>query len=77
MIEWNMASVVPKVNDEDAHDLKNGVSIRVVARVVGKDGDFCGFAFAHFYHQSKHWVIEGYLGTFTVSHWSSLNQPEN
>ncbi|MFA5207528.1 MAG: hypothetical protein WC428_02610 [Candidatus Paceibacterota bacterium] len=72
-----MALTKPKINDEDAHDLINGVSIRVVARVVDKDGSFCGFTFAHYYHHSEHWVIEGYLGTFVVSHWSSLNQPEN
>jgi hypothetical protein len=77
MIEWNMVLTKPEINTEDKHDAEHGISKRVVVRVIDKDRNFCGFAFAHYYHQSEHWVIEGYLGSFAVTHWTSLNEPEN
>jgi hypothetical protein len=77
MIEWNMVLTKPAINTEDKHDNENGVSIRVVVRVIDDMG-FCGFAFARYFHQSEHWIIEGYHGNcYKVTHWTSLNQPEN
>jgi hypothetical protein len=77
MIEWNMALTKPAINTADLHDLKNGVSFRVVARIT-EQGGFCGHAFARYNHQSESWMIEGFLGgCYDVSHWTSLNEPEN
>jgi hypothetical protein len=77
MIEWNMALTKPAVNTEDKFDAEQEISKRVVVRVVDRDGIFCSYSFARYYHKSEHWVIEGYLGSFGVTHWSSTNEPEN
>ena len=74
-IDWNTSNVKPAVNMADKFDAEQKVSQKVVVIVTDKDGMFCGYSFARYYHQSNHWVIEGYLGTFTVTHWSSLNEP--
>jgi hypothetical protein len=77
MIEWNMVLVKPQVNTKDKFDVEQRISQRVVVRVIDRDGRLCGYSFARYFHNSEHWVIEGYLGDFKVTHWSSLNEPEN
>jgi hypothetical protein len=75
MIDWITSNTKPAVNTADKWDAEQNVSQRVVVIVTDRDGNFCGYSFARYYHQSTHWVIEGYLGTFGVSHWTSLNEP--
>ena len=76
MIQWNPESVKPPVNQNDKWDKEHGISQRVIVIVIDSWAGFCGHSFATYFHESGRWVIEGYNGTFTVSHWSELNQSE-
>ena len=75
MIDWNTSNVKPAVDESDNFNKFHGHSARVLVRVNDREGRFCGCAFAVYHHGSDTWGIEGYLGTFTVTHWSSLNEP--
>ncbi len=75
MIDWNTSNVKPAINDADKNDAEDRVSARVIVRTIDRDGNFSGCAFGKYYHNTNHWVLEGYLGTVRVSHWSSLNEP--
>lgn len=75
MIDWNTSNVKPAVNTADKWDAEQQASEKVLVRVKDSQGNYCGCAFARYYHSTNHWVIEGYLGLFTVSHWSALNEP--
>ena len=76
MIEWKMVLTKPAVNTADVFDAEHGISQKVLVRVIDRERRFCGYSFARYFHHSEHWTIEGYLGTFAVTHWSSLNEPE-
>jgi hypothetical protein len=75
MIDWITSNVKPAVDTEDNFNTFHKIGKRVLVRVLDRNNKFCGCAFAIYHHTSDHWVIEGFLGDFTVSHWSSLNEP--
>jgi hypothetical protein len=75
MIDWNPANIKPAVDTTDTFRNFHKQSARVLVRVFDSDGRFHGCAFATYHYGSEHWVIEGFLGDFIVTHWSSLNEP--
>jgi hypothetical protein len=77
MIEWNIVLTKPAVNTADKFDAEHGISEKVLVRIIDNNGKFWGYSFGRFYYNSEHWVIEGYLGDFIVTHWSSLNEPKS
>jgi hypothetical protein len=77
MIEWNPVTVKPVLNPNDEWDKEHGFSDKVLVRVLDSCGRLSGYSLAKYRHTNDHWIIEGYLGNFKVSHWSSLNEPES
>jgi hypothetical protein len=71
-----MALTKPAVNIADSFDKTLCISEKVLVRVIDREKKFCGYSFARYFHNSELWTIEGYLGDFVVTHWSSLNEPE-
>jgi hypothetical protein len=75
MIDWNTSNTKPAVDTEDNFRNFHKQSAKVLVRILDRNNKFCGYAFATYHYNSDDWVIEGFLGDFTVSHWSSLNEP--
>jgi hypothetical protein len=75
MIDWNTSNVKPQVNTADDFDARHHQSARVLVRIKDSNGKFCGCSFGRYWHDSNTWVIEGFLGEFIITHWSSLNEP--
>ena len=75
MIQWNPESVNPPVNQNDEWDKEHGFTEKVLVRAIDSYGKLAGYTMGKYRHSNDHWIIEGYIGNFTVTHWSSLNEP--
>jgi len=76
MHSWNNISKIPKINCDDRFGAKYKISKRLVVRVIDHNGKFCGYSFAKYYYEDNTWRIEGYLGSYFVTHWFLLTEPK-
>jgi hypothetical protein len=76
-MNWTIANKIPRINKRDKFDAEHKISKRVVVRVIDSNRNFCGYSFGRYFEESGHWVIEGYMGGFTASHWIEISEPTN
>lgn len=71
-----------KLRPKTLYDIRGAVhSVRVIVRVLNREGKLAGFAFARLVTTQNdpsynHWFIEGYTGQWEISHWSYIFDPE-
>jgi hypothetical protein len=77
MIHWKKApKYVPQIDTEDAFNKENGISKRVVVGFVSTSTKSKHYSFGRYYHQTKHWVFEGYTGgDYKAICWAGWTEP--
>ena len=66
---------LPKINDKDERSLNLKYSLRVIVSVFHENGKFESLSFGRYSYEANEWLIEGFGGTWNVSHWAYQINP--
>lgn len=76
-INWqNAETEKPPIDVNDKFSREHQHSVRVLVRVVDRRNEFQGYSFGQYFGNSEHWNIQGFMGSFKVTHFAVINEPD-